>query len=189
VTADSDKLREYLELPYRVELRFDKETDRWFVSFPELPGCDADGATREEALTRGDEVKALWLETAMERGSRLPLPEPEPSYSGRLMLRLSRTLHERVARLANREGVSLNSFLVQLVTQGVERFGVMRGLVGVIEGRVRRVVRDAVLQTGPGTYQVMFGIMMKRIDQSEPVIPVDTRPITGGAASASSNAD
>lgn len=176
MTADRKKLEEYLRLQYFVELRFDKEVGRWFVNFPELQGCEADGATREEALLRGDEVKAVWLETALERGRAIPEPESEPAYSGRFMLRIPRTLHERAARLANREGVSLNALLVQIVTQGVERFG-LRSLFGIFDAHMRKAIRNAVMQGGEGAYQAFVGIALKRIHHSETVIPESKQPV------------
>ncbi len=48
-----------------------------------------------------------------------PLPEPNPvlseEYSGRPSLRLPKSLHARVAKLAENEGVSLNTYLVGAV--------------------------------------------------------------------------
>lgn len=46
---------------------------------PELPGCAADGETRQEALAAVEVVIAEWIETAKELGR--PIPEPR----GRLM--------------------------------------------------------------------------------------------------------
>lgn len=54
---------------------------------------------------------------ADEAGS--PLPEPNPilseEYSGRPSLRLPKSLHARAAKLAENEGVSLNTYLVAAV--------------------------------------------------------------------------
>jgi predicted RNase H-like HicB family nuclease len=46
---------------------------------PELAGCAADGATRQEALANAEIVIGEWLETARELGR--PIPEPK----GRLL--------------------------------------------------------------------------------------------------------
>ena len=42
---------------------------------PELAGCAADGATRQEALAHAETVIAEWIETARELGR--PIPEPK----------------------------------------------------------------------------------------------------------------
>ena len=85
-------------------------------------------------------------------------------------------LHERAARLASREGVSLNALLVQIVTQGVERFG-MRSLFGIFDAHVRKAIRNAIVEQGAGAYQAFFGIALKRIHHSETVIPESNPPV------------
>lgn len=129
-------LQHYLKLPYRMNLTFDEESKAWIVRYPELPGCIAHGETTEEALAEGEEAKALWIETAL--GENHPIPEPlaEPAYSGKFVLRLPRSLHEAAAESADREGVSLNSYLVHLVSEGVQRTG-LKNLYGLIEGRLQ----------------------------------------------------
>ena len=129
-----EKLRQYLRLPYRINLAFDGESHAWIVRYPELPGCVAHGATPEEALAEGEDAKALWIETALEEGHEIPEPQGETSYSGKFVLRLPKRLHEAAAESAEREGTSLNNYLVQLVSEGVQR----SGLKNLIEGRPKK---------------------------------------------------
>jgi antitoxin HicB len=117
------ELQRYLKLPYRMNLIFDGESNAWVVRYPELPGCIAHGVTPQRALIEGAEAKALWLETAIAGGHQIPLPQEEPAYSGKLVLRLPKSLHETAAESAAREGTSLNSYLVHLVSEGVQRSG------------------------------------------------------------------
>jgi predicted RNase H-like HicB family nuclease len=56
-----------------------KEDEAFVVEAPELPGCMADGQTREEALTNAERVIQEWIETAKDLGR--PVPEPK----GRLL--------------------------------------------------------------------------------------------------------
>ena len=56
------------------------EEDGCFVGeMPELPGCMADGRTKQEALSNLERIAEEWIETARELGR--PIPEPR----GRLM--------------------------------------------------------------------------------------------------------
>jgi antitoxin HicB len=133
-------LNGYLKLPYRMNLSFDTESDAWVVRYPELPGCIAHGDTPAAAIAEGEEAKALWIETVIEEGGEVPEPKAETTYSGKLVLRLPRTLHEAAAEIADREGVSLNSYLIRIVSEGVERSG-LKNLWSVIEGRLRKLTR------------------------------------------------
>ena len=44
---------------------------------------------------------------------------PEPSHSGRLLLRMPKVLHADLAARSDAEGVSLNQFIVSALTQAV----------------------------------------------------------------------
>ena len=60
---------------YEIVLHWISEDDALIAEVPELPGCAADGATRQEALANAEVVIAEWLETARELGR--PIPEPK----------------------------------------------------------------------------------------------------------------
>ncbi|WP_307189061.1 toxin-antitoxin system HicB family antitoxin [Caldicellulosiruptor sp. F32] len=59
-----------------------------------------------------------WIETAREKGRQIPPPDEykEEEYSGRLVLRIPKSLHKRLAEEAKKEGVSLNSFIQHLIS-------------------------------------------------------------------------
>ncbi len=59
---------------YEVILYWSDEDQAFIAEVPELPGCAADGATREEALASAEQVIQEWIETARELGR--PIPEP-----------------------------------------------------------------------------------------------------------------
>ncbi len=131
------ELQHYLKLPYRMNLTFDDESEAWIVRFPELPGCIAHGATPEQALAEGEEAKSLWIETALEENQEIPQPQGEFLHSGKLIIRLPRSLHEAAAESAEREGISLNSYLAHLVSEGVQRTG-LKNLYRLIEERLNK---------------------------------------------------
>jgi predicted RNase H-like HicB family nuclease len=64
---------------YEIILYWSDEDGAFIAEVPELAGCAADGATRQEALANSETVIAEWLETAIELGR--PIPEPK----GRLL--------------------------------------------------------------------------------------------------------
>ena len=64
---------------YEIVLYWSKADEAYIAEVPELPGCMADGATRQEAIAAAEVVIAEWVETAKELGR--PIPEPR----GRLM--------------------------------------------------------------------------------------------------------
>jgi predicted RNase H-like HicB family nuclease len=60
---------------HEVILCWSEEDGAFIAEVPELPGCAADGPTRQEALANAEIVIAEWLETARELGR--PVPEPK----------------------------------------------------------------------------------------------------------------
>lgn len=64
---------------YEIILYWSNEDQSFIAEVPELAGCAADGAIRQEALANVETVIGEWLETARELGR--PIPEPK----GRLL--------------------------------------------------------------------------------------------------------
>ena len=60
---------------YEIILYWSSEDDAFIAEVPELPGCAADGATRQEALANVEVVIGEWLETARELGRSIPEPK------------------------------------------------------------------------------------------------------------------
>ncbi len=107
-------MKETANKHYRVALRYDPD-GYWVAEHPELPGCIADGETTADALASLDIARDLWIES--RRATGLPVPEPgeEAQYSGRLLLRIAKSLHRELAQEAEAEGVSLNSWIARIL--------------------------------------------------------------------------
>jgi predicted RNase H-like HicB family nuclease len=60
---------------YAIVLYWSEEDEAFIAEVPELPGCAADGPTRQEALTNAETVISEWLETARELGRAIPPPK------------------------------------------------------------------------------------------------------------------
>ncbi|MBD2571295.1 type II toxin-antitoxin system HicB family antitoxin [Anabaena lutea] len=108
-------LEYYLNLQYPVTFYPDAEVG-YVAEIKDLPGCFTQGETLEETMTNINEARELWIETAYEAGDNIPLPSTDDSYSGKLMLRMPKSLHRRLSETAEREGVSLNQYIVYLVS-------------------------------------------------------------------------
>lgn len=63
---------------YRMHVYWSEPDSAWVVDIPDLPGAMADGETPEAAVAMAQEVIALWIETARERGQAIPEPQAEP---------------------------------------------------------------------------------------------------------------
>jgi antitoxin HicB len=107
--------REYMALPYRIELIHDG--DAVVASVAELPFCISQGPTETEALARLCDAMEGWLEVSIEYGDEIPLPYAVTEQSGVTTVRLGKTLHRRLREQAERDGVSLNHHIVSLLNQ------------------------------------------------------------------------
>ncbi len=64
---------------YERVIYWSKDDNCWVVEVPELAGCQADGATIEEALSNAEIVIQEWIETATSLGR--PIPNPSGRYA------------------------------------------------------------------------------------------------------------
>jgi predicted RNase H-like HicB family nuclease len=60
---------------YEIILYWSDKDQSFIAEVPELAGCAADGATRQEALANVEVVIDEWIETAKELGRSLPEPK------------------------------------------------------------------------------------------------------------------
>jgi antitoxin HicB len=106
-----------LAYPFEVRPLSKEEGGGYSIYFPDLPGCWSDGATPEEAIENGRDALQSWLAVAQEFGD--DIPRPFSAVSGRFVQRVPRSLHARLIARAKAEGVSLNTLVVSLVSQGI----------------------------------------------------------------------
>jgi predicted RNase H-like HicB family nuclease len=110
-------VEEYMKLPYAIVITPDDGS--YFVKVKELEGCMSVGDTKAEALEMIDDAMRGWLEIALEDGLEIPLPEAlcEDKYSGKFALRMTKSQHRKLAEGAEQEGVSMNQYMVGLLTE------------------------------------------------------------------------
>jgi predicted RNase H-like HicB family nuclease len=149
-------------LRYPSQIFFSDEDGGYIAIAPDLPGCSAFGETAEEALRELQDAIKAWIGAANKAGNPIPPPSPrqaEELPSGRILLRLPKTLHAQLIERATRDGTSLNSCLVMLLSQAVvrerpaaRRFDLAGSLVtaGLVDWSVHAWLNEAVATERPG---------------------------------------
>ncbi|GAB6041335.1 type II toxin-antitoxin system HicB family antitoxin [Endothiovibrio diazotrophicus] len=64
---------------YEIIIYWSERDDVYIAEVPELPGCQADGKSYQEAVSNAEVIIGEWIETARELGREIPQPK------GRLM--------------------------------------------------------------------------------------------------------
>ena len=97
---------------YSIRITWSDKDEGFIATVPEFRNLSAFGKTYEEALQEVKIVLEEYIEAYKE--DRLPLPEPSnvPTFSGQIRLRLPKILHQNLALEAERQGVSLNTYMV-----------------------------------------------------------------------------
>lgn len=88
------------------------EDDKAFIGrVDEFPSLAAHGSTQEKALRETRNVVQFVLEDLAATGESIPVPLSKRAFSGKLNVRMPKTLHRRLAAESEREGVSLNNWI------------------------------------------------------------------------------
>ncbi len=79
-TMSSRDVTEYVDLPYWVAMQ-EQVTGGgrrvWFATHPELPGCDSDGETPDEAIANLRRARELFIRGMLRDGVPVPRPAEE----------------------------------------------------------------------------------------------------------------
>ena len=135
-----EKLVEYyMSLPYKIEI-IPYPDGGYFARVKELTGCMTEADTLEELFEMIEDAKRSWLEVAIEDGIEIPLPEviEEEKYSGRILLRLPKYLHRELAESAKEEGMSINAYIVSLLSERNAERKILRKIEQVLSEKEER---------------------------------------------------
>jgi antitoxin HicB len=91
----------------------------WIATVEELPGCEAHGPTPESAAAGMGDAVERWVREARAAGRDVPPPGAAAAHSGKLLVRMPRSLHAELFRAAEREGTSLNAYIVAALSASV----------------------------------------------------------------------
>lgn len=151
-------LEEYLALEYPFNVIADPDGG-YAIEYPDLPGCMTQAETLDEIIPMAEDARTGWIEVAFDRGIEIPLPSYPVQYSGRFNLRLPRSLHRKLAEAAERDGVSLNSYVTEVLSRGDAQVHVERRIQEMearleqrltqIEGNLEEDTREHALSPRP----------------------------------------
>lgn len=116
--AEQRAAADYLKRPYMQTL-FREEDGSYRAEVAEFPGCIAVGESAAEAIANLNDVAESWVESMLARGQQIPEPLEVNDFSGKLVLRLPKSLHKKAALAAERDGVSLNQFIMNSLAEHV----------------------------------------------------------------------
>lgn len=118
MNVDKKPLDYFLNLEYSLNIIADPDGG-YVVQFPDLPGCLTQGDTLEEAISMAEDARMGWIETEYDGSDGdIPMPSYPVDYSGKFNVRLPKSLHQALSESAERDGVSLNQYVVMLLARG-----------------------------------------------------------------------
>ncbi len=106
---------------YPAQVFWSEEDGGYIALAPDLPGCSAFGVTQDEALTELREAAKAWIAAQSAAGNPIPAPSELPvpaESSGRILLRMPKSLHAKLVADAKAEGVSLNQYILYRLAEG-----------------------------------------------------------------------
>jgi predicted RNase H-like HicB family nuclease len=111
-------IQQYLKEPY-ARILIPEEGGGYSAEILEFPGCFAEGETADEAMQALDRAAEAWIQAALDQGQEIPSPFRNQGYGGKIALRLPKSLHRQATEFAERDGTSLNQFLVSAIAARV----------------------------------------------------------------------
>lgn len=102
---------------HSIVVQWSDEDQGFIANVPELPGLSAFGDTPEIAIKELESAKKLFIESMVTDGESVPEPEVLKPFSGQLRLRLPKSLHASLVQIAQTEGISLNTYIINLLSE------------------------------------------------------------------------
>jgi len=135
------RAKDYLQQPY-ARIVIPVEPSGFHAEILEFPGCFTQGESVEEAYAKLEKAAESWVEACLSQGQEIPEPSSNLTFSGRIVLRLPRSIHRQAAKMAGRDRSSLNTYLVSAVAAKVGAEDFYSLLAQRLEQRLATTVSD-----------------------------------------------
>ena len=116
--------KNYIEkYPFEIHVESNGDLLYFCLRYKDFPNVIGTGDTVEEAIACGREALEGIVEVMEEEGQPIPLPSisnADEDVSGRITLRMPKSLHRQLIKLAEEEGTSLNSQITFILASAVE---------------------------------------------------------------------
>jgi len=134
---------------HAISIKWSDEDNGFIASIPGIQGLSAFGKTREKALSELNVASEAYFKSLKKAGKQLPDEEKIIPYSGQIRLRMPKSLHADLSKRAKDEGVSLNTYIITLLSEGhVERnllkeVAALKGKIEIINSRIMNSTYNA----------------------------------------------
>jgi antitoxin HicB len=143
---------------YSVVLQWSEEDNGYIATIPELPGLSAFGVSLGEAIKQLTVAKKAFLDVMAEDGEVIPDAETLRPFSGQTRLRLPKSLHASLSLEAKKNGISLNTYIIMLLSEKNGQ-SQMRDSLRALESRIY----SYMLTNSPAQLQATTGAVSSGI--------------------------
>jgi len=106
---------------YSINVAWSDEDECYIATIPEFTGLSAFGDSAEDAIQEAYVALEGFLEVYKEDNVPLPKPKTYVPHSGQTRLRLPKSLHANLVEEAREEGVSLNTYIINILAKRHEQ--------------------------------------------------------------------
>lgn len=136
------------------------------LAIPDLPGFKIYEDSEEELFANLEDAKRAWFSANLSENRYIPEPKKNSSPSGRVTLRMSKSLHANLVQQADQEGVSLNSWINTLL----EKNGRWESLQNILDEKFDYLKKEL---TPSATYNYNFLNVNQNNDKEFSIAPTD----------------
>lgn len=107
------------DYPFEVRPLATNEGGGYLISYPDFNDCVSDGESVEEAIANGKQALKETIAALKHAGHPIPAATTTITASGKFVARVPKSVHAKLSSRAKAEGVSLNTLVVSLLSEGL----------------------------------------------------------------------